>query len=332
MRFLFAVLSLASSISFATVQTKDLNGLVELKNGHKIFVDYTAPKKGQPTLVFVNGLTFSTRDYYIVAHILSDKGYGVLLYDAYGMGQTLLNNPMPQGPIKVESQVADLDALLAKMKIPANYNLVGLSYGGGVLTAYATTYPEKIKTLMMLSPYTEVIDASKTLILNQIAQTRVMFPFNPATDQELANYFIRQFVYQTYPIFEPSVLENPFKLDGIVALVQGITPYRPIDDAVKLPAGTVHMMIGAEDEYVKKPVYDDFWKVVAPTAKCSYTTVQNSKHKITSIFPYFSALWINRIMQAKGNEACQGLEFSADPLMLEMTGPAGTFKLPDFKN
>lgn len=333
MRYLLALVSLVSCISFASTSSKNLTGLVKLKNGHQIFVDYTAAKKNFPTLIFVNGLTFSTKDYYVVSHILTDHGYGVLLYDAYGMGQTLLNNIFPNAPIEVDAQVTELNDLLAAMKIAAPYNLVGLSYGGGILTGYATKYPKNVKTLMMLSPYTEVIEASKKLILDQIAQTRVMFPNNTATDKELANYFIRQFVYQTYPIFEPSVLENPYKLEGIVKLVQGITPYRPIDDAVTLPAGTVHMMIGASDEYVKKPVYDDFWKAVNPAAKCSYVSVQDSKHKITSIFPYYSAMWINWIMQAKGKSACTGLEYTSNPFMLDMTSLSGeNFKLPDFKD
>ncbi|MFZ3228624.1 MAG: alpha/beta hydrolase [Pseudobdellovibrio sp.] len=330
MKFFLAVLMMCPLITMAATGTKDFTGFTELKNGHKLFTEYTAPKKNQPTLVFVNGLTFSTKDYFLVSQVLIQNGYGVLLYDAYGMGQTLLNNSFPENPIKVDSQVNELDELMAKIGLIAPYNLVGLSYGGGVLTAYATKFPTNVKTLMLMSPYTEVIEESKQLILKQIAQSRLMFPLNKATDEELANYFIRQFAYQTYPIFEPSVLENPFKLEGVVKLVQGITPYRPIDDAVKLPAGTVHMMIGSQDEYVKKPVYDGFWKVVAPAAKCSYVSVLESKHKITTIYPYFAARWINFVMQSKG-AACTGLEYTADPLLLEMNSSAGSFNLPDFK-
>lgn len=328
MRFLLALVFVASCVAFADGSNKNFSGLTKLKSGNEIFVDYSVAKEGMPTVVFVNGLTFTTRDYYVTAHLLIDQGYGVLLYDPTGMGQTLLANPMPKDPIKVTSQTAELDEVMSNLNVPAPYNLFGLSYGGGILTAYATTYPDKVKTLMMLSPYTEVIDASKSLILNQIKQTRVLFPYNKATDEELANYFIRQFVYQTYPILEPVVLENPYKLEGIAKLVQGITPYRPIDDAVKLPAGSVHMMIGAADEYVKKPVYDDFWKVVAPAAKCSYTSVDDSKHKISSIYPYFVSRWINFVMTA---DTCKGLEYTADPFLLTMTNDKKTIKLPEFK-
>ena len=330
MRVILAIVSLVSSFSFAAIQGKDMSGYLSLKNGHQLFVDYKAPQNDMPTLVFVNGLTFSTRDYGVVAGILTEQGYGVLLYDAYGMGRTLLKNPMPTDPIKVETQVAELDEVLKKMNIPEPFNLVGLSYGGGILTAYATTFPSKIKTLFMVSPYTEVIEESKQIVLKQIAQTRQMFPSNPATDEELANYFIRQFVYQNYPIFEPSVLENPFKLEGIVKLVQGITPFRPIDLAGDLPAHSVHMMIGAKDEYVKPAVYEKFWNVVAPAAKCSYVSVEDSSHKVITNWASFSAHWINYVLQSK--DSCQGIEFSADPLLMKMTSSSGkTFKLPEFK-
>jgi pimeloyl-ACP methyl ester carboxylesterase len=333
MRFLLALLLTISSVCFASAESKSRTGYVQLKDGHALYVHYMAAKNNQPTVVLVNGLTFSTKDYDSVAQFLVDQGYGVLLYDAYGMGKTLLYNTFPQTPIKVDSQIAELDELMSTLKIPAPYNLFGLSYGGGILTAYAVKYPQNVKTLMMLSPYTEVIDESKQLILKQIAQTRKMFPNNPATDEELANYFIRQFAYQTYPIFEPSVLENPYKLEGVVKLVQGITPYRPIDDVVKLPNGTVHMMIGSEDEYVKTPVYDKFWAAIPNSARCSYTHVTDSKHKITTVFPYFSARWISYILQDKNGSTCEGQEFDVSPFMMEMKDRATntSFTLPELK-
>ena len=40
------------------------------------------------------------------------------------------------------------------------------------------------------------------------------------------------------------------KLEGIVKLVQGITPFRPIDLAGDLPAHSVHMMISSTDGFV----------------------------------------------------------------------------------
>lgn len=332
MKFLFAVLCVFSLKSFsADYQTHtSFSNFVQLKNGHNIFVKYIPAQKNQPTLVFVNGLTFSTTDYAIVSQILIDSGYGVFLYDAYGMGRTLLNNPIPNAPIKVDSQVADLDELLSNFKISAPYNLVGLSYGGGILTAYATRHPEKVKTLMMMSPYTEVIEDSKKIILGQIAATRLYFPTNKATDEELANYYIRQFVYQTYPIYEPAVLENPFKLEGISALVQGITPYRPIDEVAKLPKASVHLMVGTKDEYVTKNVYDSFWQKIPAAKKCSYVAVEETKHKISSLYPYFTARWINYIMQNQ-KSSCTGLEYSADALMFTLKSKNNSFVLPDLK-
>jgi len=332
MRFLLALIILASGVfSFADVQNKNFSGIVRLKNGHELFVDYTPAKANKPTVVLVNGLTFSTKDYFVLADILKNNGVGVFLYDAYGMGQTLLSNPMPTTPIKVDLQVAELDEVLKIKNVPAPYNLFGLSYGGGILTAYATAFPQNVKRLMMLSPYTEVIEQSKSLILNEIAATRIMYPLNTATDEELANYFIRQFVYQTYPIFEPNVLENPFKLEGISRLVQGITPYRPIDEAVHLPAKSVFMMIGDQDEYVKKPVYDAFWEKVAPEAKCSYTNVVGSFHKISSVFPSFVARWVNFVLNSDSS-SCGDIQYEANPFTMDMTNNKKTFRLPDFKN
>ena len=81
MRFLLAILFFTSCVSFAaeTSSSKDFKGFVELKNGHQLFVDYTAAKKDFPTVVLVNGLTFATKDYFAVASILKYHGYGVFI-------------------------------------------------------------------------------------------------------------------------------------------------------------------------------------------------------------------------------------------------------------
>lgn len=324
MRILLLALSYVcvSAIAFAKNPAKNFNGFVKVSSGVELYVDYTAPKKGKPTVVFVNGLTQTVRDNLFVAGFLTAQGYGVLLYDANGMGQTLLHNPLPKSPIGYEAQIEDLDQLLDIMNIPAPYNMTGLSYGGGILTGYGVRHPEKVRKLMLMAPYTETIESSKKIILGQIAATRLFFPDYKGSDEELANFYIRQFVYQTYPFYEPTVLENPFKLEGVVALVQGITPYRPIDEVAGLPENTVHLIIGDSDQYVTKNVYDSFWLKLPKNVKESYAVVSFSEHKIPTVYPYFVARWIHSVV----NDAeflTGGKTWTANPALMSFGNSNG---------
>lgn len=325
------LISLQTQGQFQQIGQTGIEKFVVLSNGYKIFTRFTPPKKNYPILVFVNGLTYSTNDYTQLASKVQEMGYGTLLYDAYGMGRTLLENPMPLKPIDYREQIRDLDELLVKEKIPAPYNFIGLSYGGGILIGYGARYPQKVNKLFLLSPYTEVIESSKNVILKQIEWTKLFFPYNDATDEELANFFIRMFAYQNYPIYEPNVLENPFKLEGVIRLTQGITPYRPVDEAKDLPHKTVHLMIGASDQYVTSDVYDVFWKAAEPKNQCSYVSLAFSEHKLPQSFPGFVARWIHANFK---QDFCNGKKYLVNPYLdyfLDLDGD-DSFSLPSYKD
>ncbi len=201
---------------------------------------------------------------------------------------------------------------MTALKIPAPYNFVGLSYGGGILIGYGVRYPTKTNKLFLLSPYTEVIESGKNIILKQIEWTKLFFPYNDATDEELANFYLRLFAYMNYPLTEPSVLENPFKLEGVIRLTQGITPYAPIEEAHQLPKKSVHYLIGAFDQYVGKEIYDKFWAASQPSQPCSYVTVAFAEHKLPQSYPGFLARWIDA--NFKG-DYCTGKEYTANPFV-----------------
>lgn len=320
------VVSLNATAQMGQIGTTGVEKFVTLKNGHKLFTRYMPPKKGYQTLVFVNGLTYSTNDYTRVATALNDEGYGILLYDAFGMGRTLLENPIPKDPIDYRDQIAELDELLSTLKIPAPYNMVGLSYGGGILIGYGVRYPQNVNKLFLLSPYTQVIETGKNIILEQIKWTKIFFPFNDATDEELANFYLRMFAYMNYPITEPSVLENPFKLEGVILLTQGITTYEPILEADKLPKKSMYYMTGAYDQYVTKDVYDNFWVAAQPSQPCAYVRVNFSEHKLTHAFPSFVAQWISANFK---EDLCTGGTYLVNPFTGYMYSYEGeNFYLP----
>lgn len=285
-------------LSTQAIAVSDLKGFVKLKDGRKIFVDFDAPKKDKPVVVLINGLTYSTEDWALLAYYLTQSGYGVFRYDAWGMGSTLLENELPKEAINYKSQVADLHQLLKSLGIKGPYNIAGLSYGGGIAAAFAEIYPKEVKNLILMAPYTEFLKAQKEWIQKQIKYTRLMFPHIKLTDDELVDIFVRQLAFSTYPFFEPSALENPFKMEGIVRLVQGIRMYQPIEKAAALPARTTHLMIAGMDQYVERDVMDRYWKAVSKGAgAASYMVMMATEHKMPEKEPKFTAQWISLILK-----------------------------------
>jgi pimeloyl-ACP methyl ester carboxylesterase len=69
-------------------------------------------------------------------------------YERAGIGAS---EPGPE-PRSIRQIVAELHALLAKLEVPPPYVLVGHSYGGPIIHAFAATYPREIAGLVYVDP------------------------------------------------------------------------------------------------------------------------------------------------------------------------------------
>ena len=126
-----------------------------------------------------------------------------------------------------------------------------------------------------------------------------------------------------------SVLENPYKLEGVIRLTQGITPYRPVDEAHKLPKHTLYLMTGILDQYVTHSVYDSFWQAAqAGEEQCSFLTVGFAEHKLSQAVPGFISRWIHASFKG---DYCQGHKYIANPYLDYFISDEGKgFILPDY--
>jgi pimeloyl-ACP methyl ester carboxylesterase len=298
--FLSLLLLMISGFAFAT-STENFNGetykgFVKIRGGRELFVNYVKPEVGQPTLIILNGLTYSTVQWDRFAASLEKRGVGLLRYDMYGMGQTLLKYAPATAVISYQDQVEDLKKLLTVMKLKGPYNFVGLSYGGGIGLAYSFLYPQDIKNLILMAPYTEALEGQYNWIMAQIWATRQIYPANPAGDDELYDYFLHQIVYSTYPQSEPVVMQNPFILEGVFRMVQGIRKFRPLDLVDQMPAHT-YLMIAEYDQYIPRKVLNSFWDKVPAASKGGCVIIKNSEHKIPEAQPAMAAKWVYEILQ-----------------------------------
>lgn len=287
-------------------------GFVALNPQKELFVNYVPAKDKQPTVILINGLTYTTKQWDDFVVPLLAKGVGVLRYDPIGMGQTLLKYAPILAPIPHQEQVSDLKELLEKLKIKGPYNLVGLSYGGGIAAGFTATYPKLVKNLVMMAPFTRPLDGTDNWIKAQIWATRQIFPFNRLSDDELYDYFLHQIVYATYPQAEPIVLENPFKLEAVYRLVQGIRKARPVDLTNMIPDKALHLMIARQDQYINPGVLEEYWSAVPERARASRLYINGSEHKMVEAVPNFTAAWVYEIIT--GNEKLyKGLDFEGYP-------------------
>lgn len=270
---------------------------VKIREGRELWVDFLKPEAGQPVVVLVNGLTYRTGIWDAFVEKLKGDGLGILRYDPRGMGETMIKEGFPKAEIPIAEQARDLNSLLSKLGLRSPVHIVTLSYGGALGTLFSAMYPKKVESLVLMAPYTQSLKAQDDQILLQVAATRAMFPLNPATNDQLFDYFLKQTVYSTYALTEPIVLEHPYKLEAIFRMIQGVRKFRAEDVVDKLPAGKVHLVVAAKDQYIPQDVLDVFWNRLPAFTKASRLYLQHTEHKIPEAMPGFSAEWIKLIIK-----------------------------------
>lgn len=272
---------------------------VDIGNGERLWASYKPAKNGAPTVVLLHGLTYTMKPWNIFSDDLvkQNPDVGVLRYDMTGMGKTLLGGPLPVNyEITYQTQVRQLHALINVYKIEKP-TLVGLSYGGAIALAYAATYPGTFDKLILMAPFTEPLESQDRYIRTQIAATRLAFPFNPATDEQLYDFFLRQFIYTTYPLSEPVTLANPYILESIFQMVRSIRFFRAETIVNLLPKNSVHLMVAGQDQYLPREVLERFWNVLPEGTRASRINIAFSEHKIPEAIPSYSAAWVNEIIK-----------------------------------
>ncbi len=323
----FSLLCALVLVSTAQAAPKNkFTGFVQVDSGNELYVDWVKAKEGEPTVVLINGLTYSTKQWDAFTAALVKKGVGIVRFDPMGMGQTLLKYAPVTEAVDYKKQVEDLNSLLPKLGLKKPYNLLGLSYGGGIAFAYAAKFPKEVKTLIAMAPFTEPLQSQDQWIKNQVAATRAMNPWNAYSDDELYDYFLKQIVYSSYPVAEPIVLENIYKLEATFRMVQGIRHFRAERILNKLPAKTVHLIIAGKDQYIPRDVLEDFWNKLPEDVRLSKTIINYSEHKIPEAVPNFSAALVNELLH-KNKTISNGREFEADPTTGIVEYEGGSFKL-----
>jgi len=98
--------------------------------------------------VLVHGFSVPSYIWDSTFKALGEAGYHVIRYDLFGRGFSDRPDAAYDGPF-YDAQLSDL---LDSLKVSEPVDLFGLSFGGYVVAHYATTHPQRIRTLTMVDP------------------------------------------------------------------------------------------------------------------------------------------------------------------------------------
>jgi pimeloyl-ACP methyl ester carboxylesterase len=119
---------------------------VKLTDGYTHF-ELGGPPSG-PLVVLAAGYSVP---YYIwdpTFKALVDAGYHVLRYDYFGRGLS----DRPDVPYTDDFYMRQLTELLASQHVDRPFDLVGLSFGGGIVTTFADRSPDRVRSLVYIDP------------------------------------------------------------------------------------------------------------------------------------------------------------------------------------
>lgn len=99
-------------------------------------------------LVMVHGFSVPSYIWDSTYNAAVGRGYGALRYDVYGRGYS----DNPDVAYDAALYAGQLRELLDSLRINKKINLLGLSYGGRIISAFAYQYPERIQNLIYVDP------------------------------------------------------------------------------------------------------------------------------------------------------------------------------------
>ena len=140
------MLLIATTSAFADPKPQ-ATGYVQTPQVRLFYLIYGHPGKATPVIA-VNGGPGLSHVYMVQNNVWPTiaRNREVVLYDQRGTGRS--NRIAPHAPQTMNAQVADLEALRARLGFP-KFDLVGDSFGGLIAMAYAAKYPQHVSHLVL---------------------------------------------------------------------------------------------------------------------------------------------------------------------------------------
>ena len=140
-----------------------------------------------PPLILIHGIGARRSNFDKLTAALRDR-FTCIGYDLRGHG----DSPLPAGRFGLDDLVDDLEALRAKLDIPAAH-LAGHSLGGMIGPAYARRFPDRVLSLGLLSTAAFRTEDDSARVRGVVAQMRAR-GIGPVLDTLTARWFTDAFI------------------------------------------------------------------------------------------------------------------------------------------
>ena len=144
--------------SYDTFRTTGGDSFVRLSDGWTNY-ELSGDSSSEHTVVLIHGGTIPLCIWEAQLDTLRQAGFRVLRYDQYGRG-------FSDRPDKVYSRdlfLRQLKELLDSLNIRTPVHLIGPSFGGAISVSFAAQYPERVRSIILVSPALNLLKSDSPL-------------------------------------------------------------------------------------------------------------------------------------------------------------------------
>jgi len=145
-------------IPYDTFRTGGGNSFVRLQDGWTNY-ELLGDSSRSPAVVLIHGGTIPLCIWEAQIGALTDAGFRILRYDQYGRGFS----DRPETVYDRDLFKRQLGGLLDSLGITEPVSLIGPSFGGAISVNFAASYPERIRSIILVSPALNLINSDSPL-------------------------------------------------------------------------------------------------------------------------------------------------------------------------
>ncbi len=226
----------------------------QISHNEKIYYEIHGNENAKDTVIFFNGIISALELWQpYMDKILEECDVRILFHNYRGQEKSSLSSD----EFKYEHHLTDLISLLDYLKIEDNIHLVAVSYGAPIAMMYAINYPEKVKSMITISAFTDLLneDRDKAKDISSWANT-VIKSIQKHHDEKSIKLLKKRFFAQFFSLLYTQEFMRTFKEIFYEKIEEFINTYT--DDFYN---AFVHL----ESAFVDIDIFNNVHKVKCPT-------------------------------------------------------------------
>jgi 3-oxoadipate enol-lactonase len=265
---------------------------------HSVYYELNG-KKGQPLIVFVNGLTQNTALWGVQTDNLNKLGYQTLTFDLLGQGKSF----KPILSINFDENVDVLHQLINEVGVKQAY-IAGISFGGVTALQFPLRFPEQCKGLIVMSAFTEM-DQRLTMLGVNLYQGLTLVGLNMLLDLllpiNLSSQFLKDNEERLKSLRKLSLAKND--LYAVQNLMESINNFKSFTSElknIKVPT----FILNGEFDYLTPRWSHELMRQNIKNSRL--VIIQHAFHAFTVEYPMITNRLFDYFVQAVENKTWKG--------------------------